>query len=494
MIHYSFDSDVSAAVRDDLSKVRVLNDCFNKFIKKCLLLDNMTDIIDICNANPVFDEERRILNILNEDNRIYISNKELPLGYQAARLSRETLKHMSSFTRLRIAIGVLNILSDLEEQKIYPGAIDLHTVVYDSSFKYNNVMLGSVVKYQVGCLRQLFPVEGYDADTDPPLYFDSKAQHTANARLILSILTPCGDSLNGVKFDDPFVMFLRLCDDCPPAELIKAILSHLEVSWYSNGLTTEDREELSGMILLGYPDVIPVTPEEVERYRTRLAGCASPAESAEAPAEKSSDAAPAEPAEKPAESVPEEPPEDPAHEPPDLVAGRIGMCVIVPPFTQTTETDKFREQIALVQASAAAALRGRTKDLEIAYFWANNPEDVHDFYGKSSHTAFRPFDVSYFPPILPGGSKDASYIRSAYVSSETISMQTNLSRMLNVVLLPSMDTSDAIWVVERARKAVDDRNRVLFIHADEEWRIGINTDDPDSLMILPDEIRSAFSL
>lgn len=535
MIDYSFEPRVTTATQDNLARMNLLNDCFGRFIKKCLLLDNMEGITDVCNQQPELDEERRVTRCLRDNPDIYISNKEMPFGYQTGHLSIDDLKNMNALRRIRIALGVLRILSGLEKDGIYPGALNLNSVVFDRSFKYSNVYLGSVTKYQVGCLRQLFPVQGYNSDEGLPLFFDSKMQHTANVRLALSILTPSGDDLKGLVRNDPLVTYLGQSGDCSPSELIRVILSHIDVSWLNGELTDDEYDDLFDYIEDNYPDIRQVTPEEAAGYMDNSAFSqndtpydaglpvykfnsdlsepmtvsvpldsglqndpeqtlsstmsklrkyvisSQPQISSEKNDDDSSTQA--------ADAVPEKRPQDSS---PGLVPGKIGMCFIIPPFTQTTETLKFREQISLVQSSAAVALGNKTKELETAFFWANSPEDVHSLYAKSSHTGFMPFDISYSPPILPGTSKDPSFIKQAYVSSETLSSQNGLRRTLNVVLLP-FDTSDASWVVEHAKKQADDRNRVLFIHADESWATGINTDDPEKLSELTDEIRNAFT-
>ena len=526
MIDYSFDPRIHTAPGDALSRANFFSETFNRYLKKLILMNEMDTITDICMTEPSLEEECRIMDVLKKNNRIYISNKPLLPNYQTAHLNSDVLRNMSTLTRIRMALKVLDILRELEQERIFPGAINLNAVVYDMSFRYPNIYLGSVTKYQVGCLRQLFPVEGYDPNVDLPLYFDSRMQHIANARLVISILTPCGDDLQIMKRDDPLLLFLRLADDYSPDELGRAIVAHLDVSWLKTGLTKEEHEELLRQFHSEYPDVVPVTLQDVEHYRVSLEEKEAATTSAELEPEPQS------PMQENPDSVRQnetafssamnkvfqfvgfpkggreqteetllEGSGEPAHsrrrkdtaKPTDIVSGKLGMCFIVPPFTQTEETHQFREQIALVQSSAAVALGSRSKDLEVAYFWANSPEDVHDLYGRSSHTDFMPLDIAYSPPILPGKNKDASFIKQAYVSSDTLALQTGMNRVLSVVLLPGADKSDAGWVAERARKETDDRNRLLLIHADEAWKAGINTDDPNSLQMLPEKIREAFA-
>ena len=490
MFDYHFDSIFSPDCSEKIKKNHSLNECFNKFLKRHLLLSlidetQLQKIEEICPVSEL-KEELRVCNELIElikHRRIYskVKKDQLDPDYTIGHLSVDALEKMDAFKRIKIAIEVLNILDELEKKSIFPGAVNLNAVIYDTGFCHDQIYLGSVIKYQMGCLQQLFPITGYDSCAELPLFFNSSMQHTADARLALSILTPCDDSLKGLKHDDPLVRFLGLHDDLSPDELRRAILSHLDVSWLRDGLSDNERQQLRNM----YPDIIPVTSEVAESYKTMQTGKETLVQSVPEPEAEVS--VPEPEADTPTPVI------DPVPETLGIVPGKIGMCFIVPPFTQTEETHTFREQISLVQHSAAVALGSRIKDLETAYFWANSPEDVHALYGKSSHTGFMPYDISYSPPIIPGKSKDASYIREAYVSSESLAANNGFKRVLQVVLLPGADTYDANWVAKRAKKENSDRTRVLLIHTGDPWETGINTDDSQSLQTLPDEIREAFS-
>lgn len=231
-------------------------------LKKKLIFDRSNFPKKLIQMQVVSEADRQI-NALRHTEGIVFADSEKELaeasfeeGYRAEYLTETKLGRIPKSRRVAMARSMLEIFIRLNEEKIYPGIINLNALVTDGSDTSDSVYLSRVTRFQLGRFRQSWEEiadEKYSEDNSAlgawfP-FFDEVCQNIAYARLLARIVR---DERLTAELESPEVFspedLLETLNDMAP-EILKPRIKKI-------GVWVISSDALSSMDSLRYSEEI----------------------------------------------------------------------------------------------------------------------------------------------------------------------------------------------------------------------------------------------
>ena len=202
-------------------------------IKKTILCGKLRQLTEMFGDDFVYDTAitsvQETIGTLSELRGVFIEGVTvLPDNYLVQRLSEENLAEMSLKKRALLLEKALTVISQIEDEGIYPGPISLDSIIYDASDHSDEIFIGNVEYFQLGALRHTWPLYNRDEHAGAEgRFFDQRLQAIADVRLFAKLIIACVDDLYHIDekaellgFSDEIISVLRAPEPEPIKKLI----------------------------------------------------------------------------------------------------------------------------------------------------------------------------------------------------------------------------------------------------------------------------------
>lgn len=202
-------------------------------IKKTILCGKLRQLTEMFGDDFVYDTAitsvQETIGTLSELRGVFIEGVTvLPDHYLVQRLSEENLAEMSLKKRALLLEKALTVISQIEDEGIYPGPISLDSIIYDASDHSDEIFIGNVEYFQLGALRHTWPLYNRDEHAGAEgRFFDQRLQAIADVRLFAKLIIACVDDLYHIDekaellgFSDEIISVLRAPEPEPIKKLI----------------------------------------------------------------------------------------------------------------------------------------------------------------------------------------------------------------------------------------------------------------------------------